>query len=79
MPARAMLLLAVLLSGCTPYAQRVSSFCRQLGATPGSQHYWDCVHQQMAIDQRDRAMWAGTTAVGAQLMQGPPNVYVYGR
>lgn len=76
---RATLLLAIGLCGCAPYAQRVSAFCQQLGAVPGSQHYWDCVHQQMAIDQRDRAMWAGTTAVGASLLEGPPRVYVYGR
>lgn len=76
---RTVLLLAIGLAGCTSYAERVAGTCQRLGAPRGTPQYWDCVHQQVEIDQRDRAMWSGTTAVGASLIQGPPSVYVYGR
>ena len=69
-------LIFLLLAGCTPYAQRVAAFCSELGMGPGTADYAGCVHQQIEIDQRDRAMWSGTTAVGASMLYQPSPVLV---
>jgi hypothetical protein len=34
------------------------------------------VQQQMDIDQRDRAMWSGTTMVGASMLYRPAPIYL---
>lgn len=63
------LLILLLVAGCSSYGDRVAATCASLGAPRGSPSYWSCAHQQVQIDQRDRAMWGGTTAVGASLLQ----------
>lgn len=59
------LILLLSVSGCTSYAERVAATCRRMGMGPGTEDYAPCVHQQMEIDQRDRAMWAGVAGMGA--------------
>lgn len=75
------LLLALLLAGCSSYADRVAAHCARLGAAPGTSEYWGCVQQTQAIDAQDRAMWGGVAAAGAGMLAQPQpmNVYVYGR
>lgn len=76
---RVLPLLALLsLTACSTYGQRVAATCASLGAPQGSPHYWSCVQQQVDVDQRDRAMWGGTTAAGAALLAPPATVYVVG-
>lgn len=72
------LLVLLLVAGCSnlSYGERVAATCASLGAPQGSANYWSCTQQQVEIDQRDRAMWGGTTAVGASLLQRPQPVYV---
>lgn len=72
----AILAVACLIGGCTSYEQRVANTCARLGAPMGSPHYWSCVQQQIATDQRDRAMWGGVAVSGAQMMQRQPQVVV---
>lgn len=69
-------LIFLLLAGCSSYAQRVAHTCSELGMGPGTADYADCVHQQIDTDQRDRAMWSGTTAVGASMLYRPSPVLV---
>ena len=69
MKPAAILLLAAL-AGCTSYADRVAGYCLRLADS--SDHYWDCIHQQQEIDQRDRAMWAGVAVSGAALSSYRP-------
>lgn len=73
------LLALLLVAGCSTYGQRVAATCASLGAPQGSPHYWSCVQQQVDVDRRDRAMWGGTTAAGAAVLQGPQRVYVVGQ
>lgn len=69
-------LVFLLLAGCSSYAQRVANTCSELGMGPGSPDYAGCVHDQIVTDQQDRAMWAGTTAVGASLLYRPSPVLI---
>jgi hypothetical protein len=76
-----LLILLPLAAACSnlSYGERVAATCASLGAPQGTPHYWDCVQQQVAVDQADRAMWGGTTAVGASLLYRPSPVYVISR
>ena len=76
---RIALLSLLLLAGCSSYADRVAAYCTQLGAPPGSAHYWDCVSQTQEIDQRDRAMYGGVAAAGVYSLSPPQPVYLIGR
>ncbi len=62
------------LTGCSSYADRVAATCERLGAPLGSDEYWPCVRQQMAIDQQDRAMWGGVMASGVSSLNRPSPV-----
>jgi hypothetical protein len=64
------------LAACSSYGERVAATCASLGAPQGDPNYWSCVQQQVEVDQADRAMWAGTTAVGVSLLRRPRPVYV---
>jgi hypothetical protein len=64
------------LASCSSYGDRVAATCASLGAPQGGPNYWSCVQQQVEVDQADRAMWAGTTAVGVSLLRRPRPVYV---
>jgi len=73
------ILAVVTLASCSTYGERVAATCASLGAPQGTPHYWDCVQQQVAVDQADRAMWSGTTAVGSALLRRVVRpVYVVG-
>lgn len=70
------LLLCLSLGACSSYADRVAITCAQLGAPRGSDAYWPCVHQQVAVDQRDRAAWAGVTVAGAGMLAPRSTIYL---
>lgn len=71
-------LLLLVMSGCTPYADRVANTCARMGAPMGSQHYWSCVRMQVATDQRDREMWGGIGVAGVALARPVPRTVVVG-
>lgn len=73
------LFLLLTVTACSSYADRVAATCGRLGAPRGSEYYWSCVQQQVDVDQRDRAMWGGTTAAGAALLADPVRANVYVR
>ncbi len=66
----------LLLSGCTPYEQRVQNACTRLGMGPDSPHYPQCVQQMIDADTASRAMWLGVARTGAATVQNSQPVYV---
>ena len=75
----ASIVLILLVSACTPYAQRVAKYCTDLGMPPGSPHYIDCL--QMAQHEQDRQAAAGAAMLGAstKLLSPAPSYYVVPR
>jgi hypothetical protein len=67
----------IILAACTPYEQRMANACTRMGAPPGSPDYWPCIHHVMDLDQQNRAMWAGVSAVGASSLSTPAPSQAY--
>ena len=71
----AWLLIGLTLAGCSSYGERVANACASMGVQQGTPNYWSCVQQQVDVDQRNREMWSGTTAVGARMLYRPAPIY----
>lgn len=68
---RALAILALVLTACTPYPQRVANTCQRLGYQPGTPLFLSCLQLQMDTDTYFRAQWLGVAQAGLVVASTP--------